>query len=174
MTRNVMIDIETLGTKPGSAVLEIAAATFEQEGGGPLEWFAVEIDLLSCLACGLTVDTGTAAWHLAQGYTGNLRGQPLAEAVMRLHVWMRDKAAIATVWAWGMDFERSMIEAACAAVQSALPWHYYQGADARTIWNVAFPGGKAAKRKHRAADDVAAQITDLQVAIKELKGRNLV
>jgi hypothetical protein len=167
-----MIDIETLGLTPGAAILEIAAATFTFEDAEGWEWFNVEIDLLSSLAAGMTVDAETAAFHLKNGFAGHLRGQPLGRAMVGLHAWMNERAgALDRVWAWGMDFERTMIEAACAAVEMELPWKFYQGADARTVWDLVFPGKKHAARKHRAKDDVIDQIIDLRTAVSQLKGK---
>lgn len=167
-----MIDIETLGVTPGSAILEIAAATFTFEDAEGWEWFLVEIDLLSSLAAGLTADGETAAFHLKNGFAGHLRGQALGRAMIALTAWMNERAAtLDRVWAWGMDFERTMIETACAAVEMELPWKFSRGADARTVWNLAFPGKKHAPRKHRAKDDVIDQIIDLRTAVGQLKGK---
>lgn len=166
--KHVMIDIETLGIKPGSAILEISAATFTLGEGGPLDWFGVEIDLLSSLACGLVTDRETAAWHLKQNTVAHLRGRPLRESAIRLAGWLAERGCV--VWAWGMDFERAMLEAAFAAVGLGLPWDFYHGRDARTIWDLAFPGVKHPPRKHTAREDVGDQIRDLNAAVAKLKG----
>jgi hypothetical protein len=167
---HVMVDIETLGTTPGAAVLEIAAATFSFDGEKDDKLFTVEIDLLSSLAAGLTVEKETAAWHLSKDYPGHLRGKPLRAALIELSAWLGAHAPAASVWAWGMDFERSMLEAAFAAVGLPLPWPYYRGLDARTVWASAYPNEKHGPRKHRAADDVTDQIIDLREAMATLKG----
>jgi hypothetical protein len=168
----IMIDIETLGVTPGSAILEIAAATFTFEDAEGWEWFNVEIDLLSSLAAGLTADAGTAAFHLKNGFAGHLRGQALGRAMIALTAWMNERAAtLDRVWAWGMDFERKMIEGACRALKMDFPWKYSRSADARTVWNIAFPGKPHAPRKHRAKDDVIDQIIDLRTAVSQLKGK---
>lgn len=155
-----MIDIETLGTKPGAAILEICAQTFNPSTsvlGRPL---TLEIDLLSSIANGFDCDPETAAWHLKRQNTGHLRGIPINHALVRLREFI---AAVpgAEVWAWGMDFERPMLEAACdiAGVTGPL-WPFYHGRDARTLWRCVFPCEEPTPKLHRATDDVAIQIRD--------------
>ena len=166
----IMIDIETLGVTAGAAILEIAAATFRfEDASDGWDWFHVEIDLLRSLAAGMTVDAGTAAWLLKTGFAGNLRGRPLGNAIAALQVWLGERATDGvTVWAWGMDFERKMIEGACLAVKMEFPWSYFRSADARTVWNMAFPGKRHGPRKHRAKEDVMDQIIDLRAAFSNL------
>lgn len=64
---DVMLDLETWGTKPGSAIRSIAAVTFNFEGAlvSP-SYFYRNIDDKSCLDAGLKRDERTVAWWATQ------------------------------------------------------------------------------------------------------------
>ncbi len=164
-----MVDIETVGVRPGSAILELAAAEFVPDTGEILREWSAAIDLLDSAAAGMTIDPETARWHLRHAYAGTLRGEPLFRVLNALDVFLHITTEEITVWAWGIDFERSMIEAACEAARLPLPWKYWQSRCARTVWDMAFPKTRRSAPAHRAAEDVRAQISDLAAAIRTLK-----
>jgi hypothetical protein len=173
-TRHLMLDIETAGTAPGCAILEIAAVPFTWGDFLPsmAEAYHVRVDILDSLAPGFTVDPGTAAWHRAQeARTGQalrptLRGKPVWEAFSHLASHISHHAP-AHVWAWGMDFERPILQHAFEKLRIPFPWHYTAGMDARTVWNLAFTK-PAPKRPHQALQDCHAQIRDLADAVTTL------
>ena len=57
---NIMLDMETLGTRPGCAILSIAAVPFSSQYD--LEPFYLKISATSCTDAGLHVDDATVAW----------------------------------------------------------------------------------------------------------------
>ena len=68
---HVSIDIETLGTAPGSVILTIGAVAFNRHGliperNGILGTFYQRIDLDYSLRAGLTVDASTLRWWFSQ------------------------------------------------------------------------------------------------------------
>lgn len=63
---DVMIDLETLGTAPGSAIVAIGAVAFDpasRELGAPA---TCRITAASCQHFGLTIDADTVEWWLKQ------------------------------------------------------------------------------------------------------------
>jgi len=160
-----MLDIETLGITPGSIVLEIAAASFKPDGTIK---FSIHhrIDILDSLAHGLTADPETCKWH-QQRRTNIHTPEPAAvtlwHAMSSLRMFI-DLEKPTTIWAWGMDFERAHLQHLAHLIAQPLPWPYYKSADARTVWNLAFPGKKPERRPHTALEDVHAQIADLTAA----------
>lgn len=68
---HIMIDLETMGTRPGSAILSIGACSFDpnwlggsdsdHEPGEARRTFYQNITLASCLDAGLTIDAATEA-----------------------------------------------------------------------------------------------------------------
>jgi exodeoxyribonuclease VIII len=167
-TNEFMVDIETGGTEAGSAILEIAAAEFNPKTGEILREWSNQVDLLDCIRLGLTFDPGTAEFHLSKKYDGTLRGAPLQRVLNALDVFLHLGSDDITVWAWGFDFETNLLKPACKAAGFPLPWKYWQAMDARTAWNLAFPGVKHPPRPHRAAEDVRLQIADLSKAYANL------
>lgn len=166
-TVEVMLDIETLGTTPGSAILEIAAATFHPIDGTIVREFETRISLLDSIAQGFSVDPDTAAWHLRRLSAIDPYGPSVWQALCRLRLWL-DEAGPIPIWAWGMDFERAMLQAAYHRIHAPLPWKYHHGNDARTVWNLAFPGKHRPARDHNALADVRDQIRDLTQARNHL------
>jgi hypothetical protein len=49
-----------------------------------------------------------------------------------------------------------------------LPWEFWKSRDARTAWDMAFPGQKHAPRPHRALADCHATLADLTAALRRL------
>jgi exodeoxyribonuclease VIII len=66
MTKHVMLDIETWGTKPYSAIIGIGAAYFDPTGtpGAMLDTFHVTIDPELAQAAGFQIDASTVSWWL--------------------------------------------------------------------------------------------------------------
>ena len=65
---HVMIDLETLGTRPGSVILSIGAVAFD-EGQPESTWSKFDsgpISVAGSRAAGLTIDESTLAWWLRQ------------------------------------------------------------------------------------------------------------
>ena len=59
-----MLDIEALGSKPGSVILSIGAVKFA--GGKILHEFYRRIDPQSCIDAGLKIDVDTVMWWMKQ------------------------------------------------------------------------------------------------------------
>lgn len=65
MKNRIMVDLETLGTAPGSVILSIGAVRFDVEEG-LLDEFYVNIDVESSQRLGLTIDGATVMWWMKQ------------------------------------------------------------------------------------------------------------
>lgn len=168
-TNCFMVDIETAGLTYGSAILQIAAAEFNPTTGEILREWDTAVSLLDCNRHGLTTDPETIAFHRKHGSCFT-QGIDLWRALNTLYVFLHLHSEDITVWAWGIDFETLHLKAAAEAASfgAEAPWKYWQGRCARTVWNVAYPGQKPAKRPHNAALDVRAQIKDLTNALQYL------
>lgn len=163
-----MIDIETGGLAYGSAILEIAAAEFDPQTGEILRAWQSEIDLSDCQKHGLSVDAETLTFHLVRG-TQFAGKSTLWRALNELDVFLHlHTEKDLEVWAWGADFECLHLKAVTAALGMPFPWPYYRTRDARTVWELAFPGIKHPSRPHRASLDVAAQVRDLSKALSHI------
>ncbi len=64
--KHLMLDIETMGTKPYSAIVSIGAVEFDIETGETGEEFYKRVSLESCEKHGLKIDASTVVWWLQQ------------------------------------------------------------------------------------------------------------
>src|SRR5688572_29962905 len=63
---DVMLDLETLGTRPGCAILSIGAVAFDRHTGALGPEFYMVVNRKSCEAKGLTQDQSTLDWWSRQ------------------------------------------------------------------------------------------------------------
>lgn len=145
MSRHVMIDIETVGKKPGNAIVSIGALEFFPEAGVFGEEFHFAINLTDSLLHGLTVDPGTVSWwrkqpQLAQqAITDNPTSLKSALHLLTQFLHCPETHVIPKnmpIWCRGTNFDPVMLEAAFAAAGMDLPWKYWQWRDMRTLLKV--------------------------------------
>jgi len=130
-TERIMVDIETLGTDPGSAILSIGAVKFTENYRG--REFYEEISLQSCQDAGLEIDADTLQWWLDQdqAVSGILTGgRDLGTVLSAFKVWYPEDAEI---WANSPSFDCELLKRAFDAVGMTEPWEYYDERDFRTL-----------------------------------------
>ena len=120
----VMIDLETLGTSPGSALVALGAVKFGE--GRIHSEFYERIDLQSCLGLGLRMDAATVLWWLKQADGPRLEitrpGAHLCEVLAKFKEWLADERA--EVWGNGATFDNVLLSAAYEAAGMKQPWRY--------------------------------------------------
>lgn len=174
-----MIDIETLATRNDAALIQIGAATFDEE-----QSFLVSVDQEFYLGDGAPgaknyfVDPRTVKWWETQGEAAktslatNVVDNP-GYALEALNKWLKAtgfqssyKRGARGVWANGVQFDMSILRYAYSIEtghNNNTPWHYRQERDMRTIVQVF---GKTLEgqpkceglTKHRADHDCIRQI----------------
>lgn len=138
---DIMLDLETLGTKPGCAVLAIGAKVFDPYGDDskaapspPNASFYRNIDLFSSLMLGLTVDPATLDWWrtkdaAAQGalFAGKVLPK---EAIRQFNEWIVLNGKVYSpqekslaVWAKSPGFDCHVIEHVADVVGITMEWH---------------------------------------------------
>lgn len=172
--KNLMIDLETLATTPGAAIISLAAVFFDFEKGtihSGKQWL---IDPRSDVQPGEVALEGLQ-WAEEHG-TWPVDAEQAATTVGALtelrqmlldHTPEREWA----LWSWGADFDFPILESAFRRCGMRVPWKYSQVRDARTVWKLAFPGVIPDPRPHDAMRDCLAQIQDLKAAMRELSGK---
>lgn len=169
---HLLLDIEALGRRPGSAPVELAAATFDPHTGDIRSTFHTRIIPLD----GLTADVQTLAWHREHRTWPFPDGSgpeplPLRRALLAFCQWLHGQPSQPTLyWSWGSTYDFPLLDAAFRAIDHPPPWHYSQCCCARTIWKCAFPGLSPEPRCHHALQDVLAAIPDLIHARNTLRG----
>jgi len=158
----VMVDIETLGTEPGAAILSVGAVTFDTDSVDEDDGFYAEANLKSNEAAGLSIDADTLEWWLGQddeAKTVLTGGEPLGDVLTVFASWF-DGVDADEVWANSPSFDCRLLQAAFDAVDVGVPWEYYEERDYRTLKNLpvddAFPKNDDAV-PHDAFDDAVVQ-----------------
>ncbi len=175
---NVMLDLETWGTRPGCAIRSIGAIMFDPHTDELGATFYANISNDSCSQAGLHVDPKSAEWWGKQNPKAQemlLTDQlTLTEAGERFDAWWRKNGGI-FVWSHGADFDAPVWAAAMHAVGREVPWKYSNARCTRTVYDIVGFNNYAVSRKgtyHNALDDARHQAICVQRAYaKNEKGK---
>ena len=135
----VMLDLETLGRSAGCVVHEVALVRFNSKTREAGEKLHLYISIEDSLAHGLTIDEETLAWWNRQGGPRQDRPHTLHHSASLIADFLT-AAPVKRLWAWGTCFDLPLIRAAFEAASVRWPLHYAVSRDARTVWDLAFPG----------------------------------
>lgn len=140
---HVMVDIETLGLKPGCIVTAFAAVHFDAYEILDQVSFALDVKVVQ--RDGFYCDATTALWWAEQSPKAqrlSLRGdQHPAAAALEFQTWCH-KVAPEHYWARGQDFDFPILEAFLEFYLGGaeqLPWAYDQKRDTRTMLDLLPP-----------------------------------
>lgn len=168
--QDVMFDLETFGTVPGSALRSVGAVFFDLDGNLGAEFYA-NIDQASCEAAGLKVDPKTVAWWAQQEKAAQeallVDPKPLSEVASSFNAfWMKNRGM--RVWCQGAAFDAPLWEAAVKRV----PWKFWDILDTRTLYHLNSFDPRTVKRAgtyHNALDDSKYQVACVAAAIAKGK-----
>ena len=182
---HVMINIETLSTKPNAAIMQVAAVLFDLQGTMRVPMFNEYVTLESQQDyCRVDTDTirfwfgvePNARAHIIEGFD---RAMPIKTVLNRLILWPLQNFDIKwenidTVWAKPSTFDIPILETAFANLNISAPWQYSQVKDVRSFVQgltgddrlPSLPNGGYYMPNH-AVDDCKMQIRSLQLAYKE-------
>jgi hypothetical protein len=168
-----MIDIETLGTQPGSAILSIAATRFDALNRGKTSMdFEILINPDDCLVnWNMSYDADTIAWWERQApevRTKAFESGPrttLPKALVQLSAFVSGSTRL---WCQGMNFDPPLLEAAYALCSIPRPWQYWQWRDSRTLLSFVDSVPRKGKGAHDALYDVKWQAEMVQYCLRQL------
>ena len=165
---NIMLDLETLGTRPSSVILTIAAVKFEF-ASDQIETFSMNIDPKNSKTFGLTTDPDTVQWWKEQNPEAlkAFMKDPvsLETAIDSFIEFVGPKTSKMVFWANGASFDYPILESSFRAVGRPYPWKYWNCRCARTIYSVFGLNMKEYPRVgvyHNAVDDCLTQIKALK------------
>lgn len=183
---HVMTDLETVGVRPRSALLQIGAVAFEARSGGRIlndRVFNQYVDPASCIDLGMTADGSTLGWWLKQGQDARMRVSSALEdgravvlpvALERLTAWFHDVVGEPEgVWGHGACFDVSLLQLAYDLCGMKAPWDYRAPRDTRTLFSLigGFPVVETTGFVlHDATDDSVLQAMAVQLALKQIRG----
>lgn len=137
--KQLMVDIETLGTVPGSIILSIGAVVFDREQDSLGIRFFERISVADQLLHGMTYSQSTIDFWRSQpceakdiSFTSYRSGDvPLTHALEKFSEFYTVSKA-ETIWANGTDFDLGMLKVAYDRVGLTPPWKYNAARDLRT------------------------------------------
>lgn len=162
---DVMIDLETMSTRPDAAIVSIGAVAFDMRKCVVGERFYRNVDLRSSAAAGGRIDPDTVLWWVRQSDAARSVLQrnlsTLPDALDALTAFLASCAPLAAIRPWGngVDFDMGILASAYRATGREIPWKYWNQRDARTLFAM-YPSVERdpiAKVAHNALDDAEAQ-----------------
>lgn len=164
MKTNVMVDLETLGTRPGCKVVSIGAAVFDSAGVSDTQQFRAIINRY-LQPTALHENIGTLVWWSTQSTEAKARifdtpaqAKPLTVALADFSDWINSLGPDVLVWGNGADFDNPILSAAYYACGLAQPWGQWNSRCYRTLKNLR-PDIKLVRTglHHDALDDATSQ-----------------
>lgn len=188
---HIVIDIETLGTRPGSIILSIGAVAFNLELCARdvfLGEFYGEISVASCRAVGMGVDADTVNWWLDQkpeAISASLAGavsqtgRPLSTVLDELQEFIAGLSLQYPIqhrpryfYGNSSTFDLIHLEEAYARCGMPCPWTYQEEACLRTLLRLPFaprPVMNNGEIKHHALDDARAEARALYTLLTGIR-----
>lgn len=175
--KDMMVDLETLGTVPGCSILSIGAVRFDPRTGEMGDEFYVAVSRLSCKEAGLHESASTVKWWESQSpearkvldeaaSTAKSFGLSTALAAFNSYI----QTVVGTrMWGNGADFDNALLRCAYHAVSLSPKLAPYNGRCYRTVKNLA-PHIKLDKRQgtfHNALDDAKSQAQHLMDIVQQ-------
>jgi len=168
---HVMIDLETLGSTPGCAILSIGAVEFDPVNLALGKAFYGVVSLQSCLAKGLSVEASTFYWWMKQSeqarnaiteWTFNID-----QALMSLNHYL---PADCYVWSHGSSFDLAVLSVAYERCGQVKKWAFRNERDTRTVLDLAGMKMGQAEGAHHALNDAKHQARVIMQALRKIHG----
>lgn len=159
---NIMIDLETLGTKPNSAILSIGAVAFDKDGIH--DEFYVNIDLQSSIDFEYDIDSSTVYWWLSQDKeAGSVLSKdllPVGSCMVNLSDFIKEHQPT-EIWANSPSFDLVMLKNAFEKQGVEVNWKFWLERDFRTFLSLTGAERVYPTVAHNALEDAKAQVQTL-------------
>lgn len=181
--QNVMVDLETLGIRPGATILSIGAVGFDASGVGEDRFHAI-VNREDSRALGFVEDATTVHWWSQQSHAAQetLRqadeaGFLVPEALTRFATFLADAGGYddrgrlrVKVWGNGSDFDNALLAAAYDRVKLPLPWPFFSNRCFRTLKGLGLaPEPPREGIHHNALDDAVHQARQAVRILRQLE-----
>ena len=171
---DVMLDIETLGTRPGCVVVTLGAVKFDpytQEMPGPGIYMRLDAD--EQIALGREVQEDTMLWWMKQAE--DVREEALGEGdrvslATMYHDLNKFLVGVENIWCQGPAFDIVILENLYRQMGWPTAWQFWQIRDSRTLFGVhGDPREKGKAGLHNALEDCVSQAQGVQQIYHALK-----
>lgn len=167
-----MIDIETLGTVPGSTIISIGAVCFA-ENMPEQEWYKIDIGPISRRnSYWFTEDPSTIAWWERQSYPAKEvydKSRTSELSIKNALKAFKDNLPVdLRIWSNGADFDIPLLNYAFRIVSLDSPWSHKNSRCYRTIKNqhLNISADASSGIKHNALEDALYQTRHLLKIVK--------
>ncbi len=142
MFTHLMVDLETMGKKPGAPIVSIGAVFFDPSSGKTGAEFYQVINLESSMSFGARPDASTILWWLKQSPEARSAivvddTVGLVEALEQFLDFIAENAANGSrtvqLWGNGSSFDCSLLEAAFELADTPFPIPHWNYRDVRTV-----------------------------------------
>ena len=139
---HLMVDLETMGNKPGAPIVSVGAVFFDPSSGTTGAEHYQVIDLESSMSFGARPDASTILWWLKQSPEARSAivvddTVGLVEALEQLLDFIAENAANGSknvqLWGNGSSFDCSLLEAAFEMADTPFPIPHWNYRDVRTV-----------------------------------------
>jgi hypothetical protein len=175
---DVMLDLETLSTRPESVILTIGAVKFDpwKDDVDAESGLYHRVDVDQQLALGRHVQEETVQWWAnqpaevfeeAMGETGRVDLETMCADLNRFLVGVNN------IWCQGPAFDIVILENLYRQLVKPTPWQFWQIRDSRTLFGVhGDPREKDRKAAHNALMDCYYQAIGVQQVYRQAKVPN--
>lgn len=168
---HVMVDLETLGTRPDAVVVQIGLCAFDGTGE-TLAKASMSVNIKAQMEAGRTVDGPTISWWMRQSLDSRIAmsealSSPhgLASAAEQVCGWFHRVRAISGpvyVWGHGATFDVTILSSFLQSAGKNPPFKFKRVRDTRTLQAALLVMGRVVERPqpstaHVALDDAVAQ-----------------
>lgn len=163
MFSDLMIDLETLGTRPTCPVISLGAVFFDLEKKKLGPTFYLPLDVSEQIDRGRRVDGSTIKWWMQQDGAAKKvfseQAKPVSEVLNLFVKWYKENNSKAHVWGNGATFDISIMENLLEDYGIKAPWGYNKTMDLRTYRRFVAKGERVEKSgvAHNALDDAVSQ-----------------
>jgi hypothetical protein len=170
---HIMLDLETLSTRPNAVILTLGAVKFNPFSlGDPGPGLYIRPDVDEQIAQGRDVQDETVNWWMSQaedvreealGTDGRISVESMYRQLNRFLV------GADSIWAQGPLFDFAILENLYRQYGWPTPWQYWQIRDSRTLFGVhGDPRVKGKVGLHNALEDCVSQATAVQQVYNRL------
>jgi len=164
-----MIDLETLGTRPGDAILSIGACLFEPSKGEITSTFYVTINQNDSREQGFKAQKSTMEWwqkQVPEAQAAAFKGElSVQSALTQFKMWLPSE--ICLVYGNGANFDNALLSAAYRQMKMDQPWPYWYDRCYRTLASMFLTNRvERVGTYHNALDDAKTQALRLMDMVK--------